>query len=126
MTKPRLRFAPSPTGFLHIGGVRTALYCWLWAKKHEGTFILRDEQIDVTSFSALAGPIGARGGGTIGIADRALNLRMNAGPLEGIQATTGRLGDIFGMLTDRLATYIVQGTLSDPRVRVAPLGVDIF
>lgn len=92
----------------------------------EATFILRDEQVDVTSFSALAGPIGARGTGTIGIADRALDLRMNAGPLEGLQATTGRLGDIFGMLTDRLATYIVQGTLGDPQVRVAPLGVDIF
>lgn len=40
------RFAPSPTGFLHIGGIRTALYAWLWAKKNNGTFILRIEDTD--------------------------------------------------------------------------------
>lgn len=40
------RFAPSPTGFMHIGGVRTALYAYLWAKKHNGTFILRIEDTD--------------------------------------------------------------------------------
>src|SRR5689334_24525142 len=43
---PRLRFAPSPTGYLHIGGVRTALYNWLWARKTGGTFILRIEDTD--------------------------------------------------------------------------------
>ena len=37
------RFAPSPTGFMHVGGVRTALYAYLWARKHKGTFILRIE-----------------------------------------------------------------------------------
>lgn len=42
----RTRFAPSPTGFLHIGGVRTALYAYAWAKKHEGTFLLRIEDTD--------------------------------------------------------------------------------
>ncbi len=42
------RFAPSPTGMLHIGGVRTALFCWLFAKKHGGTFILRVEDTDLT------------------------------------------------------------------------------
>ncbi|EKD54335.1 MAG: hypothetical protein ACD_60C00092G0001 [uncultured bacterium] len=41
------RFAPSPTGYLHIGGARTALYCWLYAKKTKGTFILRIEDTDV-------------------------------------------------------------------------------
>ncbi len=46
MTKMRLRFAPSPTGALHIGGVRTALYNYLLAKKHNGTFILRIEDTD--------------------------------------------------------------------------------
>ena len=40
------RFAPSPTGYLHIGGVRTALYSWLWARKHGGRFILRIEDTD--------------------------------------------------------------------------------
>ncbi len=42
----RTRFAPSPTGYLHIGGVRTALFCWLYAKRHGGTFILRIEDTD--------------------------------------------------------------------------------
>ena len=43
---PRVRFAPSPTGYLHIGGVRTALFNWLWARKNEGTFVLRIEDTD--------------------------------------------------------------------------------
>jgi glutamyl-tRNA synthetase len=42
----RTRFAPSPTGYLHIGGARTALYCWLEARRHGGTFILRVEDTD--------------------------------------------------------------------------------
>jgi glutamyl-tRNA synthetase len=42
----KTRFAPSPTGFLHIGGVRTALFAWLYAKKHGGTFVLRIEDTD--------------------------------------------------------------------------------
>ncbi|MFM9836142.1 MAG: glutamate--tRNA ligase family protein, partial [Methylophilaceae bacterium] len=43
----RTRFAPSPTGFLHIGGARTALFSWAYAKKHHGKFILRIEDTDV-------------------------------------------------------------------------------
>ena len=42
----RTRFAPSPTGYLHIGGARTALFCWAYAKKMGGTFILRIEDTD--------------------------------------------------------------------------------
>ena len=42
----RTRFAPSPTGFLHIGGARTALFCWLEARRRGGTFILRVEDTD--------------------------------------------------------------------------------
>ncbi|MBU0573242.1 MAG: glutamate--tRNA ligase [Candidatus Margulisbacteria bacterium] len=44
----RVRFAPSPTGYLHIGGARTALFNWLFARKHKGTFILRVEDTDRT------------------------------------------------------------------------------
>jgi glutamyl-tRNA synthetase len=44
---PRLRFAPSPTGYLHVGGARTALFNWLYARRHGGTFILRIEDTDV-------------------------------------------------------------------------------
>ncbi len=43
----RTRFAPSPTGFLHIGGARTALFAWAFARRHHGTFILRVEDTDV-------------------------------------------------------------------------------
>lgn len=46
MTHVRVRFAPSPTGFLHIGGVRTALFNWLFARRHQGTFVLRIEDTD--------------------------------------------------------------------------------
>lgn len=46
MTHVRVRFAPSPTGFLHIGGVRTALFNWLYAKQQQGVFILRIEDTD--------------------------------------------------------------------------------
>src|SRR5690242_21852585 len=42
----RTRFAPSPTGFLHIGGARTALYCWLEARRRGGEFLLRIEDTD--------------------------------------------------------------------------------
>ncbi len=42
----KTRFAPSPTGYLHVGGARTALYCWLYARKHQGTFVLRIEDTD--------------------------------------------------------------------------------
>jgi len=50
----RVRFAPSPTGPLHIGGLRTALYNYLFAKKHGGTFVLRIEDTDQTRYVANA------------------------------------------------------------------------
>jgi glutamyl-tRNA synthetase len=50
----RVRFAPSPTGPLHIGGVRTALFNYLFAKKHNGTFVLRIEDTDQTRYVANA------------------------------------------------------------------------
>lgn len=46
MTDLRLRFAPSPTGYLHIGGARTALFNWLLARQQNGKFILRIEDTD--------------------------------------------------------------------------------
>src|SRR5262245_41116697 len=42
----RVRFAPSPTGYLHVGGARTAFYNWLFARRHGGVFILRIEDTD--------------------------------------------------------------------------------
>ena len=51
----RVRFAPSPTGPLHMGGVRTALFNYLFARKHQGTFILRIEDTDQARFVPGAG-----------------------------------------------------------------------
>ena len=45
--KVRTRFAPSPTGYLHVGGARTALYSWLYAKHNQGEFVLRIEDTDL-------------------------------------------------------------------------------
>lgn len=50
MSKVRTRFAPSPTGLLHIGGLRSALFCYAWAKKQKGDFLLRIEDTDPERF----------------------------------------------------------------------------
>ena len=50
MKEVRTRFAPSPTGFMHLGGLRTALYNYLYAKKNGGKFILRIEDTDQERF----------------------------------------------------------------------------
>ena len=52
--KVRVRFAPSPTGPLHIGGVRTALYNYLFARQHGGDFVFRIEDTDSTPFVPVA------------------------------------------------------------------------
>jgi glutamyl/glutaminyl-tRNA synthetase len=58
MAAVKTRFAPSPTGFLHVGGARTALYSWLYARQREGTFLLRIEDTDqVRSTAASAAGI---------------------------------------------------------------------
>ena len=48
----RTRFAPSPTGYLHLGGLRTALYAWLWARHTGGQFLLRIEDTDQKRYQA--------------------------------------------------------------------------
>src|SRR4051794_4725040 len=52
MSLPRVRFAPSPTGYLHVGGARTALFNWLFARRHGGVFVLRIEDTDAERSSA--------------------------------------------------------------------------
>jgi glutamyl-tRNA synthetase len=54
---PRVRFAPSPTGYLHVGGARTALFNWLFARRHGGIFVLRIEDTDTerSSWEMVAG-----------------------------------------------------------------------
>ena len=54
------RFAPSPTGFLHIGGARTALFNWLFAKHHGGKMLLRIEDTDRARSTQGAGPVVSR------------------------------------------------------------------
>ena len=55
--------------------------------------------------------------------DGTMELRFNAGPLERLQESTGVIGQIFGAVTDTLLDYIASGTLSDPKIRIAPLGI---
>src|SRR5215208_8044601 len=88
---PRVRFAPSPTGYLHVGGARTALFNWLYARRHGGTFILRIEDTDVERSSADM---------VTGILDglRWLGLTWDEGPGVG-----GRHGPYFQ--SERLETY---------------------
>jgi glutamyl-tRNA synthetase len=54
MTQVRTRFAPSPTGFIHLGNIRSALYPWAFARAHQGVFILRIEDTDLERSSQAA------------------------------------------------------------------------
>src|SRR5258706_7615766 len=83
--KVRVRFAPSPTGFLHIGGARTALFNWLYARHTGGIFILRIEDTDVARNSQEAVQV---------ILDglRWLGLEWDEGPI-GAEATGPNKGD---------------------------------
>ena len=76
MDRVRTRFAPSPTGFMHIGNLRTALYCYLFAKQNGGDFILRIEDTDVERTVE----------GAIDIIYQTLkesNIKVDEGPLQG-------------------------------------------
>jgi glutamyl-tRNA synthetase len=88
--KPRVRFAPSPTGFLHIGGARTALFNWLYARHTGGTFVLRIEDTDTARNTLAAVDV---------ILDglRWLGLNWDEGPLtsEATGASKGEFGPYF-------------------------------
>src|SRR2546423_7643971 len=81
--KVRVRFAPSPTGFLHIGGARTALFNWLFARHSGGTFVLRIEDTDVARNSQQAVEVILSG-------LRWLGLDWDEGPLTGEATAPGR------------------------------------
>ena len=81
--KPRVRFAPSPTGFLHIGGARTALFNWLYARHTGGTFILRIEDTDAARNSQEAVDVILNG-------LRWLGLDWDEGPLTGDATGPGK------------------------------------
>src|SRR5215475_3264263 len=92
----RVRFAPSPTDFLHIGGARTALFNWLFARHHGGMFILRIEDTDEVrstedSVNAIFSSM------------MWLGLDWDEGPMPGNQGSRGDKGPYFQM--QRLPQY---------------------
>ena len=76
MKNVRTRFSPSPTGFLHVGGLRTALYCYLFAKQNDGKFILRIEDTDLERYVEGAVDI-------IYSTLKEANMQIDEGPNEG-------------------------------------------
>ncbi len=88
--KPRVRFAPSPTGYLHIGGARTALFNWLFARHTGGTFVLRIEDTDAARNSQAAVDVILNG-------LRWLGLNWDEGPLtaDATGASQGERGPYF-------------------------------
>ena len=80
----RTRFAPSPTGFLHVGGARTALFNWLFARHHGGKFILRIEDTDTQRNSQEAIDVILRGLSWLG-------LDWDEGPTTGDTACPSRV-----------------------------------
>ena len=97
MTVPvRTRFAPSPTGYMHIGGMRTALFAWLWARHNHGTFILRIDDTDQQrNVDAALAPIFR--------AFRWLALNWDEGP---------EVGGAFGPYYQSQRTHLYQGAVN--------------
>jgi glutamyl-tRNA synthetase len=100
--KVRVRFAPSPTGFLHVGGVRTALYNWLFARGQKGTLILRIEDTDVERSTEEA---------VAAILDglRWLNLDWDEGPEVGGPAGPYRQLERYGLYRDHAERLVREG-----------------
>ena len=99
--KPRVRFAPSPTGYLHIGGARTALFNWLYARHTGGTFVLRIEDTDAARNSQEAVDVILQG-------LRWLGLDWDEGPLtpDATGASKGDRGPYFQ--SQRKANYLAR------------------
>jgi len=105
--KPRVRFAPSPTGFLHIGGTRTALFNWLYARHTGGTFILRIEDTDVARNTQEAVDVILKG-------LRWLGLDWDEGPISGDATgpSKGDCGPYFQSQRQEIYQRRVEGLLS--------------
>jgi hypothetical protein len=84
-------------------------------------FLLRPEGVRIEDLEILDPSMGLRAEGMV-FYNGGLTLSANAGPMEGLQARLGALGDLLGDLTDRLVTYRVRGTLESPTVEVVPFG----
>ena len=93
----RTRFAPSPTGFMHLGGLRTALYNYLYAKKMGGKFILRIEDTDQERFVEGATEViydtlrGYKAQGAVGVGELTCNLPLNDPALWAVFDAAGKL-----------------------------------
>lgn len=85
-------------------------------------FTIDDEKFDFSKLNMLVGAIGVRAKGSIGF-DGSVHLDANAGPLEALQDSTGEVGSILGLITDRLVKYIIRGKIDKTTVRVAPFGI---
>src|SRR5688572_19623222 len=103
----RVRFAPSPTGFLHIGGARTALFNWLYARHTGGTFVLRIEDTDVARNTQAAVDVILSG-------LRWLGLDWDEGPVSGdaTGASKGGYGPYFQSQRKDNYRRRVEGLLS--------------
>lgn len=88
----------------------------------DAAFDLGPAGVQITSSEVITEFLAARAKGTIDF-DQTLDLSVNAGPMEKLQSLLGKVGDVLGNVTDRLVTYRVRGTIQDPTVSVAPLGV---
>jgi glutamyl-tRNA synthetase len=117
--KPRVRFAPSPTGYLHIGGARTALFNWLYARHTGGTFILRIEDTDAARNSQEAVEVILSG-------LRWLGLDWDEGPLTGdaTGASKGDRGPYFQSQRTRIYMDYMQKLLSSGHAYEVQEGMD--
>lgn len=83
---------------------------------------INGERVRMTNIEMVSAAVAARGEGDL-FFDQRIDFRMNAGPLERIQGELGEVGKIFGALTDKLVTYHITGTLSEPQFNVRPIGL---
>jgi len=88
----------------------------------DAEFTLGPTGVEVASSEVTTEFLVARGTGTIGF-DGSLDLAINGGPMEKLQSMLGGLGDALGAVTDRLVKYRIRGTIEEPEVSVAPLGI---
>jgi hypothetical protein len=88
------------------------------------SFEVQRDLVRFTRFEFISQSVAARGSGDVYF-DGRLDLGVNAGPLERIQGALGKIGDVFGKITDRLVTYRVTGTIDEPKYNVQPLGVNV-
>src|SRR5438093_12314571 len=103
MTAPvRVRFAPSPTGWLHVGGARTALFNWLFARRHGGRLVLRVEDTDVQRSSAES---------ESGVLEdlRWLGLEWDEGPDRGGPYGPYRQSERLGLYRESAEVLLAQG-----------------